>query len=214
MGFDRLHLAVPLLSRRQLAWSGLAQRIQDCLRAAGLGPDRLEIELCEEVLLSEATIGLRALKELGVRIALDGFGRGPTSLSGLQLGILDTLKLAREWHHKPPADAALAYAKPGSGASAAHAANSGHTAVVGAIITLARDLGLRVVAEAVDDPSQLAFLRRCGCRAVQGLMSSTPLPAAACTSWLRKANRRRRRAPALLAGAPAPSPSEAIPAER
>jgi diguanylate cyclase (GGDEF)-like protein len=198
MGFHQLHLAVPLLSRRQLAWSGLAQRLQDRVHAAGLDPRHLEIELGEEILLSEPATGLRALKELGVRIALDGFGRGPTSLRSLQLGVLDTLKLAREWHHQPSADAALAASRqsraPSRATGARQIVNIGHSSVVGAIITLARELGLRVVAEAVDDPTQLAFLRRRGCSAVQGLMTDTPLPAEACTSWLRKATRRRRAA--------------------
>jgi EAL domain-containing protein (putative c-di-GMP-specific phosphodiesterase class I) len=174
MGFGQVHLAVPLLSRRQLAWSGLARRIRDCLHAERLEPRCLEIELCEDVLMSESAAGLRALKEQGVRIALDGFGRGPTSLRCLQPGVLDTLKLAREWHHETAA-----------------AGTAGHAALVGAIIGLARELGLRVVAEAVDDPAQLAFLRQRGCSAVQGLMGGAPLPAQACTSWLRKAARRR-----------------------
>jgi diguanylate cyclase (GGDEF)-like protein len=174
MGFGKVHLAVPLLSRRQLAWSGLARRVRDCLDAERLEPGCLEIELCEDVLMSESAAGLRALKEQGVRIALDGFGRGPISLRCLQPGILDTLKLAREWHHE-----------------AAAAGAAGHAAVVGAIVGLARELGLRVVAEAVDDPAQLAFLRQRGCCAVQGLMGGAPLPPQACTSWLRKAARRR-----------------------
>jgi diguanylate cyclase (GGDEF)-like protein len=207
MGFHQLHLAVPLLSRRQLAWSGLAQRLEDRVQAAGLDPRRLEIELGEEVLLSEPATGLRALKELGVRVALDGFGRGPTSLRSLQLGVLDTLKLAREWHHQPSADAALADARHGRRPRRAgtdrQVVNIGHSAVVGAIITLARELGLRVVAEAVDDPTQLAFLRRRGCSAVQGLMTDAPLPALACTSWLRKATRRR----AVLTSSSGPSSS-------
>jgi diguanylate cyclase (GGDEF)-like protein len=194
MGFRQLHLAVPLLSRRQLAWSGLAQRLQDCLHAEGLDAGRLEIELQEDILLSESATGLRALKDLGVRIALDGFGRGPTSLRSLQLGVLDTLKLARQWHQQPPADGNPAAA--GLGPDAPRAGSNGHTAVVDAIITLARELRLRVVAEAVDDPAQLAFLRRRGCSAVQGLMGSAPLPPQACTSWLRKAA--RRGAPASL----------------
>jgi diguanylate cyclase (GGDEF)-like protein len=191
LGFGQLHLAVPLLSRRQLAWSGLALRIQDCLHAEGLEAGGLEIELCEDVLMSESATGLRSLKELGVRIALAGFGRGPTSLRSLQPGILDTLKLAREWHHQR--------------LDQPQAEGTGHAAVVGAIITLARDLGLRVVAEAVDDPAQLAFLRRRGCSAVQGLMSSAPLPPQACTAWLRKATRRM---PASLPGG-APADGEA-----
>jgi diguanylate cyclase len=212
MGFSELHLAVPLLSRRQLAWSGLAQRLHNCLEAAGLDPGHLEIELGEEALLGESSTGLRALKELGVRIALDGFGRGPTSLRSLQLGLLDTLKLAREWHHRPHADAAPA--RP-----AGSLGKGRHGAVVGAIITLARELGLRVVAEAVDDPAQLTFLRQRGCTAVQALMSSAPLPAAACTSWLRKATGRRRRALARSPGEPAQADAlraedSAIPAER
>jgi diguanylate cyclase (GGDEF)-like protein len=201
MGFRQLHLAVPLLSRRQLAWSGLAQRLQDCLHAEGLDAGRLEIELQEDLLLSESATGLRALKDLGVRIALDGFGRGPTSLRSLQLGVLDTLKLARQWHQQPPADSNSAPACLRPGPAAPHAGSNGHTAVVDAVITLARELGLRVVAEAVDNPAQLAFLRGRGCSAVQGLMSSTPLPPQACTSWLRKAA--RRGAPASLPDASA-----------
>jgi diguanylate cyclase (GGDEF)-like protein len=216
MGFQQCHLAVPLLSRRQLAWSGLAQRIRDCVHVARLGCRRLEIELDEEVLLSESVAGLRALKELGVRIALDGFGRGPTSLRSLQLDILDTLKLAREWHHDPEADAALPHAGREAASPTPQNGTVGHGAVVGAIVTLARDLGLRVVAEAVDDPDQLAFLRRRGCTAVQGLMSNAPLPAAACTSWLRKATRRLHRAspPAGMSDAQAGPAEAALPAGR
>ena len=209
MGFRRLHVAVPLLSRRQLAWSGLAQRLQDCLHAAGLDAGRLEIELGEEVLLSEAATGLRALKEVGVRIALDGFGRGPTSLRSLQLGILDTLKLARAWHQAPAGDDAT---PSGPGASPPRAAHAGHIEVVGATIALARNLGVRVVAEAVDDPAQFAFLRRHGCSAVQGLMSSAPLPPQACTAWLRRAT--RRRVPASLRGGSPAAGEAAISAGR
>jgi diguanylate cyclase (GGDEF)-like protein len=193
MGFHHLHLAMPLLSRRQLAWSGLAQRLEHLLRAAGLAPHGLEIELGEDVLLSDAATALAGLRKLGVRIALDGYGRGPTSLRSLQLDVLDTLKLAREWHQGEPA-------------------GSGH-AVVGAIIALARDLGLRIVAEGVADHEQLAFLRRSGCTAVQGYMNSMPLPAEACTAWLRKASGRRRRLAASTA-AEATARQTPVPAER
>ncbi len=174
-GLERVHLALPLLSRQQLAWSGLTERLGICLRAAGLAPGSLEIELSEELLLNAVDAGggaLAELKALGVRLALDGYGRGPTSLRGLQLRVLDTLKLARELHQEVPADAQ-------------------RTAVVGAIIALARELGLRVVAEGVDRQEQLACLRRRGCDAVQAFMSCPPLPAEACTSWLRQASARR-----------------------
>jgi EAL domain-containing protein (putative c-di-GMP-specific phosphodiesterase class I) len=201
MGFHQLHVAVPLLSRRQLAWSGLAQRIQDCLHAAGLDAARLEIELGEDVLLSESAAGLRALKELGVRVALAGFGRGAISLRSLQFGILDTLKLASEWHHQPRAAADATHADLRAWPNDP-SARAGHAAVVGAIIALARDLGLRVVAEAVNDPTQLAFLRQCGCTAVQGLMSDSTLPGPACVRWLRKASGRRDRALVALPDGP------------
>ncbi len=213
MGFDQIHLAVPLPLRRQLSWSGLAQRLQDCIRSAGLRPERLEIELGEEVLLSEPAAGLRALRDLGVRIALDGYGRGPTSLRCLQMGVLDTLKLAREWHRRPVSDAESG---PGAGRDL-RVTDHDHDAVIGAVITLARALGMRVVAEAVGDPSQIAFLRRSGCTAVQGLMSDAPLPAEACTSWLRKATRRRRALTPLRQRPPraAVAPNKtAIPARR
>jgi diguanylate cyclase (GGDEF)-like protein len=190
-GMEHLHLALPLLSRRQLAWSGLTEQLGAQLRAAAVAPGSLEIELDEELLLA-ASGGdkLSALKDLGVRLALDGYGRGPTSLRGLQAGVLDTLKLARELHQDVPGDAQ-------------------RSALVGALVVLARELGLRIVAEGVDRQEQLAYLRRCGCDAVQGFMSCPPLPAEACTSWLRQASGRREggRAPPparLSSSLPAP----------
>jgi diguanylate cyclase (GGDEF)-like protein len=181
-GFGRVHVALPLLSRQQLAWSGLTGRLATSPREAGLPPGRLEIELGEELLLNDADAGGAAhagLKELGVRLALDGYGRGPTSLRGLQLGVLDTLKFARELHRDVPGHAA-------------------HSAVVGALVALARELRLRVVAEGVDRQEQLLYLRRCGCDAVQAFMSCPPLPPEACGGWLRQASARR-------AGTPAPA---------
>jgi diguanylate cyclase len=173
-GLARMHLALPLLSRQQLAWSGLSTRLGASLRTAGLAADSLEIELREELLLNDADAGgnaLAALNDLGVRLALDGYGNGPTSLRSLQLSVLDTIKLARELHQAIPQDVE-------------------RSAVVAAIVALARELGLRVVAEGIDRQEQLASLRRYGCDAVQAFMSCPPLPAEACTSWLRQASAR------------------------
>ena len=173
-GLTRVHLALPLLSRQQLAWSGLGARLAASLHAAGVAGGSLEIELREELLLNDADAGgnaLTALKDLGVRLALDGYGSGPTSLRSLQLSVLDTVKLARELHQDVPQDGQ-------------------RSAVVAAIVALARDLGLRVVAEGIDRQEQLVSLRRYGCDAVQAFMSCPPLPAEACTSWLRQASAR------------------------
>ena len=175
LGLERMHLALPLLSRQQLAWSGLAGRLQERLDHAELAPGGLEIEVSEELLLADAEAGgagVAALKDVGARVAIDGFGRGPTSLRGLQLGRVDTLKLAREFHQDVPDDRR-------------------RSAVVRALVALAEDLGLRVVAEGVDRHQQLGFLRRAGCDAVQAFMSCPPLPPDACTSWLHRAAARR-----------------------
>jgi diguanylate cyclase len=170
-----VHLALPLLSRQQLRWSGLPGRLQDHLRNAHLSPARLEIEIAEPLLLADAAAGgagLAALDDIGVRIALDDFGSGPMSLRSLELGLLDTIKLVRAMHQEVPDD-------------------QQRGALVRAVVSLAKDLGLRVVAEGVDRHDQLAFLRRVGCDAVQAFMSCPPLPADACTSWLRQASARR-----------------------
>jgi diguanylate cyclase (GGDEF)-like protein len=194
LGLDRMHLALPLLSRQQLAWNGLGGRLRDHLNHAGLAPGRLEIEVSEELLLADADAGgagLAALKEVGARIALDGFGRGPMSLRSLQPGRLDTLKLAREVHHDAPDD-------------------RHRSAVVRALVALGKDLGLRIIAEGVDRHEQMGFLRKSGCDAVQAFMSCPPLPPDACTSWLRQASARREGPRGALA-VPAPPPSEAGP---
>ncbi len=193
----KLHLALPLLSRQQLAWNDLGRRLTERLDERRLGPDWLEIELTEELLLGDAEaggVGLGALKRLGVRLALDGFGRGPTSLRGLQLGVLDTLKLSRELLEGVPQQAQ-------------------RTALTKAIIGLARDLHLRVVAEGVDHQEQLSFLRQHGCSGVQAFMSCPPLPAEACTGWLRQAAGRRERPRPVPASRHLPPPAAPLPAE-
>jgi diguanylate cyclase (GGDEF)-like protein len=176
LGLRELHLALPLLSRQQLAWTDLTGRLDRRLAAASLEPGRLELEIDEDLLLFDADRGgngLQALRGHGLRLAMQGFGHGPTSLRGLRLGVLTTLKLGRELLKTVPDDPQAA-------------------AMTGAIIRLARDFDLRVVAEGADSQQQLAFLRERGCSAVQALMSCPPLPAEACTGWLRESLRAAR----------------------
>jgi EAL domain-containing protein (putative c-di-GMP-specific phosphodiesterase class I) len=168
LGLHELHLALPLLSCQRLAWTDLARRLDRHLAAADLPADRLELEIDEELLLYDADrggTGVSALKQYGLRLAMQGFGRGPTSLRGLRLGVLTTLKLGRELLKAVPDEPQAA-------------------ALLGAVIALARDLGLRVVAEGAETQEHLAFLRERGCSAVQAFMSCPPLPAEACTGWL------------------------------
>lgn len=173
-GMRSIHVAVPILSRRQLAWSDLARRVGDRLDRVGLSPASLELEIGERPLLDEIECGahaLPALRELGTRLAVDGFGSGPTSLALLRDARLHTLKLSRNLLEGTPAD-------------------RHRTFFASAVIRLGKQLGLRVVAEGIESRAQLRMLRDEGCDAVQAFLSCPPLPADACADWLRSAVRR------------------------
>ena len=173
-GLGPLHVAVPLLSRRQLGWSDLAQRLARHLEAAGLVPARLELEVEEALLLPVAADALKTLagvRELGVRLAVTDYGGGTTSLALLRDLPLTTVKLARRVLREVPTDET-------------------QSLFARTIIRLAIELDLRVVAEGVDTHGQMQFLRDLGCDAAQSLLHGPPLPAAGCTDWIRQAARR------------------------
>jgi EAL domain-containing protein (putative c-di-GMP-specific phosphodiesterase class I) len=116
------------------------------------------------------------LRELGVRLALDGFGSAApagsaASLTALRDAPLHTLKLSRALLQGTPED-------------------ERRTLFAGAVIGLAKRLGLRLVAEGVEGPEQLQMLKAEGCDAVQSFIGCPPLPAEACTDWLRQATQR------------------------
>ena len=166
-----IHVAVPLMSRRPLGRGALARRLGTALAAAALQPERLELEIEEPLLLDALRSdvpALRRLRDLGVRLAVDAFGTGPMALSVLRDAPLTTVKLARTLLHGIPDDRC-------------------RTALVGPLIELAHSLALRVVAEGIEGQNQLQLLRAEGCDAVQALSSCPPLPADACTDWLRQA---------------------------
>ena len=170
-GLAPAHVAVPLLSRRRLRWRGLAGRLGFHLDDAGLAPHRLELEVDERLLLDdldERGTALREVNALGVRLAVQGFGAGPTSLALLRDGPIATVKLAPGLLRGAPDD--LAVMNFGIG-----------------VIRFARDLKLRLVAEEVDGQGQLQLLRAHGCDAVQAYASCPPLPPDACRDWLRQA---------------------------
>jgi diguanylate cyclase len=173
-GLPRLHVAVPLLSRRQLIWSDLARRLERHLAAAGVMPEELEIEIDEALLLDERRASLQALaalRELGVRVAVGGYGGGPTSLAILRDLPLTTVKLARQLLAEIPDD-------------------DDRRAVASGVIRMAGELRLRVVADGVETQAQLQLLRQLGCDAVQALICCPPLPPDACGDWLLQAARR------------------------
>ncbi|HUH13537.1 MAG TPA: EAL domain-containing protein, partial [Longimicrobiales bacterium] len=149
------------LSGRQLAQPDLARGIADILAETGVAPAELKLEITESVVMRDAVRAagtLEALKELGVQLCIDDFGTGYSSLSYLNRFPVDVLKVDRSFV---------------SGGSAVS------WNIVRAILTLARDMGKRVIAEGVETPEQLGALRALGAPSAQGYIFSAAVPAAA-----------------------------------
>jgi len=160
-GHGPLRVAVNL-SSLQFRESGLAGMIRGILAEAQLAPSCLEIELTESLVMDEverAIATMRELKAMGVQLAIDDFGTGYSSLAYLKRFPVDVLKVDQSFVRDIETDA-------------------GSAAMVGAIISLAHDLGMRVIAEGVETAPQRDFLRTRRCDEVQGYLFSRPLPAA------------------------------------
>jgi len=139
----------------------LVSTVVNALSASRLAPSRLELEITESVLLqdSENTLAtLRSLRELGVRIAMDDFGTGNSSLSYLRSYPFDKIKIDQSFIHE--------------------LANAGDAeAIVRAIARLGKTLGISTTAEGVETSEQLDMLRSEGCDEVQSYLFSKPCPA-------------------------------------
>ena len=154
-----LQIAVNL-SPAQFMHGDLVGLVHSILLETGLAPDRLELEITEGVLIEDFDRGLallRRLKALGVRISMDDFGSGYSSLSYLQAFPFDKIKIDR-----------------------AFVMNLGRSpqsaAIVRAVIGLGHGLEMSIVAEGVETQEQLGFLADVGCDAVQGYYIGKPLP--------------------------------------
>jgi diguanylate cyclase (GGDEF)-like protein/PAS domain S-box-containing protein len=148
------------LSPIQFRHGDLAGLVHSVLLETGLSPGRLELEITEGVLIgdfSRAVAILRRLKAVGVRIAMDDFGAGYSSLSYLQSFPFDTIKIDRAFISNVDC-------------------NPQSAAIVRAVIGLARGLSVPVVAEGVETLDQLAFLEREACDEVQGYLVGRPAP--------------------------------------
>ncbi|MBS3917176.1 MAG: EAL domain-containing protein [Sulfuritalea sp.] len=151
------------LSARQLRDEGLADKVEAALRGAGLDPSCLELELTESVAVDSMEGGLvtlHRLRGMGVKLAVDDFGTGFSSLHYLKRLPIDRLKIEQSFVRGATSDR--------------HDA-----AIVNAIVTLALTLGLEVVAEGVATEEQIAYLRRIGCHQAQGYYYGRPAPAEA-----------------------------------
>jgi diguanylate cyclase (GGDEF)-like protein len=161
-----LRIAVNL-SPVQLNQPNLAAMVHEVLMETGLAPRRLELEVTETALFKDyqrALDNLRRLKALGVRIAMDDFGTGFSSLSTLQSFPFDKIKIDKSFveniHRHDRA-----------------------TAIVRAVLSLGRSLEIPVTAEGVETAEQLEFLRGEACAEVQGYAIGRPAPIDALDGW-------------------------------
>ena len=149
------------LSPSQFQLGDLAATVGSILRNTGFSPSLLELEVTESILLEDDERALeifRRIQDLGVRIAFDDFGTGYAGLTYLKKFPLDRLKIDKSFVCKLTA-------------------NSDDMAIVGATISLGKQLGLSVVAEGIEDRATANLLRSRGCDEGQGFYFGRPMPA-------------------------------------
>jgi EAL domain-containing protein (putative c-di-GMP-specific phosphodiesterase class I) len=156
----RVRIAVNV-SVTQLRQADFVERVRTELAHSGLPPHCLELEITEGALISdivEALDKLHAIKALGVELAVDDFGTGYSSLSYLKQMPVDRLKVDQSFVRDIPE-------------------NSDDCAIVRAILAMASNLNLQVIAEGVESAPQMEFLRGEGCQEIQGFLLSPAVSA-------------------------------------
>jgi diguanylate cyclase (GGDEF)-like protein len=167
MGFGELRVAVNL-SAQQLLLCDLGDTVQSALQRAGLAGAGLELEITESVLMQDPQRSierLESLRSLGVRLSIDDFGTGYSSLGYLKVLPVHAFKLDRSFVRD--------IGKSGKDFE-----------ICATAVGLARNLGLEIVAEGVEDTVQAAQLRKLGCHLLQGYYFARPLAADAATAYL------------------------------
>jgi diguanylate cyclase (GGDEF)-like protein/PAS domain S-box-containing protein len=155
------------VSLRQFRDDSLIRKIRDCLAATGLAPDRLELEITETALdrdVDTLIASLAALRDMGVRLAMDDFGAGYASLSYLRRFPVERLKIDQSFVRN-------------IGRSASDAA------FPRAIIGLAQGLGLDVLAEGIETEAEANFFVKAGCPKMQGHLFAKPMPVDEFAAW-------------------------------
>jgi EAL domain-containing protein (putative c-di-GMP-specific phosphodiesterase class I) len=170
LGLQHIGMAVNV-SAAQLLRSDLTRTLGQILRETGIQAQHIELELTESMLMANAALAserLQALRQLGVSIAVDDFGTGYSSLAYLRRLPINTLKIDKAFIDD--------LGSPGGDEDAA---------ITTTVIAMAHTLELQVVAEGVESPEQLAFLRQHRCDVVQGFWLARPMPAADCLQFIR-----------------------------
>jgi two-component system CheB/CheR fusion protein len=156
------------VSAAQFRHPGLAGLMAQLLAEHGLEPSRFVVELTESALMADSDSAhqqLRQLKQAGLRVSIDDFGTGHSSLACLRRYPLDELKIDRSFI-----------------VDLEHSTRD--QAVLRSILTLAKALALDVVVEGVETQGQLGLLRELGCQVAQGFLFSRPVSATAAARWL------------------------------
>jgi len=159
-GFAPIQIAVNI-SARQFHDQDLSQTVITILEETGLSPKQLELELTESSIMQDAEFAagmLNRLKNMGINISIDDFGTGFSSLASLKRLPIDVLKIDQSFVREATSD-------------------PDDAALVMAIITLAHNLRLKVIAEGVETEDQLRFLQLLRCDEIQGELFSKPLAA-------------------------------------
>ncbi|GAA2554266.1 hypothetical protein GCM10010435_25890 [Winogradskya consettensis] len=167
-GWDGALTVAVNISARNLAHLGFAAMVLETLDRTGMPADRLVLEITETALLAEPETVVAVLGRLtaaGVRISIDDFGVGQTSLGYLPSLPLDELKIDKSFVMDL-------------------VTNPSHRAIVRTCVDLGHNLGLRVVAEGVETTEILGFLGEAGCDIAQGYLLTRPLPPPELQRWL------------------------------
>jgi len=162
-----IHVACNL-SKVQLAVNGLGDVVADTLERHGIDPGELHLEVTESVIMHDAAVVVPVMEQLrstGIVLTMDDFGKGYSSLASLHRFPIDVLKIDREFID-------------------AMTRSRAHTAVVHAIVTLADNLGMRVVAEGIETNDHLVQLQTLDCTYGQGYLFGKPAPAEQAVKWL------------------------------
>jgi EAL domain-containing protein (putative c-di-GMP-specific phosphodiesterase class I) len=158
------------ISAVQFRQASLAQLVGQILQEYALAPEWLELELTESITMEDPELAIGILDRLhkqGVRLSIDDFGTGYSSLSYLKRFRINKLKIDQSFVQDITSD-------------------PDDEAIVDAVISLARSLKLRTIAEGVETVEQLDFLRAKGCDEIQGYYLSRPLPAQELEALLRR----------------------------
>jgi EAL domain-containing protein (putative c-di-GMP-specific phosphodiesterase class I) len=158
------------LSRKQLTYPNLVERISDIIREAGLPPTAIKLEITESAIMEDmnhAVAVLSRIRDLGIDLHIDDFGTGYSSLSCLHHLPVTGMKIDRSFINNV-------------------VDNPDYAAVVNAIVTLAHNLRLGLIAEGVETAGQMSMLKAMGCDLAQGYYFQRPIPCDQALEYARK----------------------------